>query len=45
MNKHKDIGDFRDWKNHDKYKKAFDRLLRDLKAEGTPQPPTIEGVR
>jgi uncharacterized protein YjbI with pentapeptide repeats len=26
------IGDFRDWKNHDKYKKAFDRLLRDLKA-------------
>jgi uncharacterized protein YjbI with pentapeptide repeats len=28
------IGDFRDWKNHDAYKKAFDRLLRDLKAEG-----------
>jgi hypothetical protein len=26
------IGDFRDWKNHDAYKKAFDRLLRDLKA-------------
>jgi hypothetical protein len=26
------IGDFRDWKNHDSYKKAFDRLLRDLKA-------------
>jgi len=25
------IGDFRDWKNHDSYKKAFDRLLRDLK--------------
>jgi TIR domain len=27
------IGDFRSWKNHDDYKKAFDRLLRDLKAE------------
>jgi hypothetical protein len=26
------IGDFRDWKNHDSYKKAFDRLLRDLKS-------------
>jgi uncharacterized protein YjbI with pentapeptide repeats len=28
------IGDFRDWKNHDSYKKAFERFLRDLKAEG-----------
>jgi hypothetical protein len=26
------IGDFRNWKDHDEYKKAFDRLLRDLKA-------------
>jgi len=26
------IGDFTNWKNHDSYKKAFDRLLRDLKA-------------
>lgn len=26
------IGDFRDWKNHDSYKKGFERLLRDLKA-------------
>jgi uncharacterized protein YjbI with pentapeptide repeats len=26
------IGDFRDWKNHDSYKKAFERLLRDLKS-------------
>lgn len=26
------IGDFSDWKNHDSYKKAFDRLMRDLKA-------------
>jgi len=27
------IGDFRGWKSHDSYKKALDRLLRDLKAE------------
>lgn len=27
------IGDFSKWKEHDAYKKAFDRLLRDLKAE------------
>jgi hypothetical protein len=27
------IGDFIRWKDHDEYKKAFDRLLRDLKAE------------
>ena len=26
------IGDFTNWKNHDAYVKAFDRLLRDLKA-------------
>lgn len=26
------IGDFRDWKSHDSYKKAFERLMRDLKA-------------
>jgi TIR domain-containing protein len=25
------IGDFRNWKDHNSYKKAFDRLLRDLK--------------
>jgi uncharacterized protein YjbI with pentapeptide repeats len=28
------IGDFRNWKNRDSYKEGFDRLLRDLKAEG-----------
>jgi hypothetical protein len=28
------IGDFRDWKNHDSYRNAFDRLVRDLRAEG-----------
>ena len=26
------IGDFSRWKDHDSYQKAFDRLLRDLKA-------------
>jgi TIR domain/Pentapeptide repeats (8 copies) len=29
----RNIGDFQFWKNHDQYKKAFDRLLRDLKAD------------
>ena len=29
------IGDFTGWKDHDSYQKAFDRLLRDLKAEGS----------
>lgn len=29
------IGDFRDWKNHNSYKEEFDRLLRDLRAEGS----------
>jgi len=28
------IADFTDWKNHDSYTKAFDRLLKDLKASG-----------
>ena len=28
------IGDFREWRNHKSYKKAFERLLRDLKTEG-----------
>ena len=26
------IGDFRQWKDHDAYQQAFDRVLRDLKA-------------
>jgi hypothetical protein len=29
----RNIGDFTRWKSHDSYQKAFDRLLRDLKAE------------
>jgi len=28
------IGDFRNWKNHDDYTKAFERLVKDLKKEG-----------
>jgi hypothetical protein len=31
----RNIGDFRRWKTHGVYQKAFDRLLRDLKAEST----------
>jgi hypothetical protein len=31
----RNIGDFRRWKTHGVYKKAFDRLLRDLKAAAT----------
>lgn len=27
------IGDFTRWKDHDAYQQAFERLLRDLKAE------------
>jgi uncharacterized protein YjbI with pentapeptide repeats len=34
------LGDFRDWRIQDSYKKGFDRLLRDLKAEGRAQPPS-----
>ena len=31
------IGDFCQWKQHDAYKKAFDRLLRDLKNAGNSE--------
>jgi hypothetical protein len=31
------IGDFRQWKDHDAYQKAFDRLLRDLKNAGNSE--------
>ena len=31
------IGDFRQWKQHDAYTKAFDRLLRDLKNAGNSE--------
>jgi hypothetical protein len=29
----RNIGDFPRWKDHDAYQKAFERLMRDLKAE------------
>lgn len=28
----RNVGDFTNWKDHDSYLKAFDRLLRDLRA-------------
>ena len=33
----RNIGDFRKWKDHDAYQKAFNRLLRDLKAEAVKE--------
>ena len=33
------IGDFTRWKDHDSYQEAFDRLLRDLKAEAAAAAP------
>ena len=32
LRRQRNIGDFTDWKDHDAYQSAFDRLLRDLKA-------------
>ena len=32
IRRERNIGNFSSWKNHDEYQKAFDRLLRDLKA-------------
>ena len=40
----RNIGDFRRWKMHDVYQKAFDRLLRDLKAEDS-KPQVQQYVR
>jgi hypothetical protein len=31
----RNIGDFRQWKDHDAYKKVFERVLRDLTVPGT----------
>ncbi len=33
IKRNRHIGDFSEWKDHDTYQKAFERLLRDLKAE------------
>jgi hypothetical protein len=32
------IGDFTRWKEHDAYRTALERLLRDLKVEASPAP-------
>jgi uncharacterized protein YjbI with pentapeptide repeats len=37
------IGDFTQWKDHDAYQKAFDRLLRDLKAGAKPPEAAKKG--
>lgn len=34
IRKTRNIGDFRNWKDHKSYQEAFERLLHDLKAEG-----------
>jgi hypothetical protein len=36
VHRQRHIGDFTRWKEHDAYKVAFDRLLRDLKASAIP---------
>jgi hypothetical protein len=33
IRRHRHIGDFSNWKDDDSYKKAFNRLVNDLKAE------------
>src|SRR5437867_10965207 len=32
------IGDFRNWKDHDEYEKALERLIRDLQAHDKTKP-------
>ncbi len=33
----RNIGDFIGWKDHDRYQKAFERVMRDLKVEQAPK--------
>jgi hypothetical protein len=33
LRRSRNIGDFRDWKNHDAYQRAFGRVLRDLRTD------------
>lgn len=40
--RHRHIGDFTNWKDHDSYQKAFERLLRDLKSDGPPSESPTE---
>ena len=35
----RNIGDFTRWKDHDAYRKSFDRLMRDLSVQQTPKAP------
>jgi hypothetical protein len=35
----RNIGDFTRWKDHDAYRKSFDRLMRDLTVQQTPKAP------
>jgi uncharacterized protein YjbI with pentapeptide repeats len=37
------IPDFSNWKDHDSYQKAFQRLVKDLKSDGNPKPEATEG--
>jgi len=36
------VPDFRDWKNHDSFEKAFAQLLEGLKAVDAPPAPRVE---
>jgi hypothetical protein len=38
------IPDFSDWRDHDRYQEAFERLLRDLKAGKSPAQGTCFGA-
>ncbi len=37
VRRNRHMGDFSDWKNHDSYKKGFERLMRDLRDEARRQ--------
>jgi len=39
------IGNFREWKSHDKYRDAFGRLMRDLKAGEKGERKTARGEK
>jgi hypothetical protein len=38
LRRNRNIGDFRAWKDHDAYQKALERVLRDLRVEGSERP-------
>ena len=40
----RNIGDFRQWKDHDAYKRSLERIVRDLTMQqaATPKPPLEE---